>query len=255
MLSITETGTMTQRSDLIGCCETETFPHARNNSSLSLSLSLSLSISLSLSLSLSGWSIIEQSLIKSRSVFHRACLFEYTLRCERSASLWTESPGSLFDLPHTATGDSTAAHRTLSITQPQHKTCYVLWQFHTHWPALNIHPDPILHISQGPYHHTTYSIQKKYLTPPFRTRSQEGLHMLLICSAHTFSRSLFKISVSRLPSPLSSFIMKSSVWRRWMKAAVRAVHALQSGLPAVPSLRLSLVKSKDVTSCDNSGLI
>ncbi len=126
--------------------------------SLSLSVSLSLlsplfiSLSLSLSLSCAGWSIIEQSFIKSRSVFHRACLFEYTLRC---ASLWTESPGSLFDLPHTATGDSTAAHRTLSITQPQHKTCYVLWQFHTHWPALNIHPDPILHISQGPDHHTT----------------------------------------------------------------------------------------------------
>ncbi len=106
MLSITQTGTLTQRSDLIGCCETETFLHARNNSSLAIFYFIIISLSLARVCYCAGWSIIEQRFIKSRSVFHRACLFEYTLRGERSASLWTESPGSLFDLPHTATGDT-----------------------------------------------------------------------------------------------------------------------------------------------------
>lgn len=129
-----------------------------------------LSISLFLLRYCAGWSIIEQSFIKSRSVFHRACLFEYTLRGERSASLWTESPGSLFDLPHTATGDSTAeltAHSPSHNPNIQHVT---LSDSSTptdrHWTfTLPYKPDPILHIPQSLDQHTTYSIQKKYLTP------------------------------------------------------------------------------------------
>lgn len=201
MLSITEPGTLTHRSDLIGCCETD-FP-TRSQQQHPCYL-LFYYPSLSPARYCAGWSIIEQSFIKSRSVFHRACLFEYTLRGERSLSLWTESPGSLFDLPHSATGDFTAkrtAHFLTHNPNIQHVT--LSGQFHTHRPALHIHASlqtqPHNAHPSGPG--SSYNILnlKEVAYTPFRTSSQKGLHLLLIFSTHTFSRPFFKISVSRLP--------------------------------------------------------
>lgn len=130
--------------------------------------------------------------------------------------MWTESPGSLFDLPHTATGDFSAkriAHFLSHNPNIQHVT--LSGQFHTHRPALHIHTSlqtqPYNAHPSGPG--SSYNILnlKEVAYTPFRTSSQKGLHMLLIISTHTFSRPFFKISVSRLPRPLGSFIMESGV--------------------------------------------
>lgn len=104
MLSITQTGT--HRDQTLLAAVKQRLSYMLATTALLLSSILLSSLSLARVCYCAGWSIIEQRFIKSRSVFHRACLFEYTLRGERSASLWTESPGSLFDLPHTATGDT-----------------------------------------------------------------------------------------------------------------------------------------------------